>query len=93
MQQAKDRLAQKLRSQDVQVAEWRPTLADEPKPPIEEAKPSSPVVASIVPVPKPRPVEPRVEAQNFPASAVAAARPDDRSLLQKLSDLLPYRAV
>jgi hypothetical protein len=91
LQQAKGRLAQKLQSQNAQVADWRPTLADEPKPSVDEAaRPSSPA-AAVVPVPKPRPIEPRVEAQNVSASA--AARPDDRSLLQKLSDLLPTGGV
>jgi Protein of unknown function (DUF2778) len=92
LQQAKSRLAQKLRSQDVEVADWRPTLVDEPKPSIEEAKPSS-AVAALVPVPRPRPAEPKVDAQNGAANTAAAIKPEDRTLLQKLSDLLPTGGV
>jgi hypothetical protein len=84
LQQAKSRLAQKLQSQEVVQPDWRPTLVDEPKPPS---------VVAAVPLPKPRPAEPKIEAQNGPANTVAVARADDRSLLQKLSDLLPAGGV
>jgi hypothetical protein len=84
LREAKSRLAQKLQSPEVQ-ADWRPTVVEEPKSPS--------VVAAAVPLPKPRPVEPKLEAQNGQANMVAAARPDDRSLLQKLSDLLPAGGV
>jgi hypothetical protein len=85
IQQAKSRLAQKLQSQQDVQAEWRPTVVvDEPKPPS---------VVAAVPLPKPRPVEPKIEAQSGPANMVAAARPDDRTLLQKLSDLLPAGGI
>ena len=83
LQQAKSRLAQKLQSQDVQ-ADSRTTVVDEPKPPS---------VVAAVPLPKPRPVETKLEAQSAPASTAAAARPDDRTLLQKLSDLLPSGGI
>jgi len=84
IQQAKSRLAQKLQSQQDVQADWRPMLVDEPKPPS---------VVAAVPLPKPRPVEPKLEAQSGPANMVAAARPDDRTLLQKLSDLLPAGGI
>jgi hypothetical protein len=84
IQQAKSRLAQKLQSQQDAQADWRPTLVDEPKPPS---------VVAAVPLPKPRPAEPKLEAQSGPANMVAAARPDDRTLLQKLSDLLPAGGI
>jgi hypothetical protein len=84
LQQAKSRLAQKLQSQQDVQADWRPTLVDEPKPPS---------IVAAVPLPKPRPVEPKLEAQSGPANMVAAARPDDRTLLQKLSDLLPAGGI
>ncbi len=84
IQQAKSRLAQKLQSQQDVQAEWRPTVVDEPKPPS---------VVAAVPLPKPRPADPKLEAQSGPANMVAAARPDDRNLLQKLSDLLPAGGI
>jgi Protein of unknown function (DUF2778) len=92
LQQAKTRLAQKLQSQEV-PADWRATLADDPKPPVvDDPKPSS-AVAAAVPLPKPRPGEPKLEAQSAPVNTVAAVRPEERSLLQKLSDLLPAGGV
>jgi Protein of unknown function (DUF2778) len=92
LQQAKSRLAEKLLSQDVQ-ADWRTTLVDDPKPSVvDDPKPPASVVAAV-PLPKPRPGDPKLEAPNAPASSVAAVRPDDRTLLQKLSDLLPAGGV
>jgi hypothetical protein len=97
LQQAKSRLAQKLQSQEVRIADWRTSLADEPKPVVDESKPVTdepkPPVVAAVPVPKPRPVDLKLDAQSGPANAVAAVRPDDRTLLQKLSDLLPAGGV
>jgi hypothetical protein len=72
-QQAKDRLAQKLQSQDGWVA------------PMEE--PTQSTVAAV-PLPRPRPVEANLELQDSPT-----AQPDNRTLLQKLSDLLPARVT
>jgi hypothetical protein len=70
-QQAKDRLAQKLQSQDWRVA-------------MEEPTPSS---VAAVPLPRSRPVEANLELRGGPLTA----QPDNRTLLQKLSDLLPAR--
>lgn len=54
-------------------------------PAVEPADP--PPSAIAVPLPKPRPVEIALA----PSITAPAARPDDRTLLQKLSDLLPAR--
>jgi hypothetical protein len=72
-QQAKDRLAQKLQSQDWRVA------------PVEE--PPAPSSVAAVPLPRSRPVEANLELRGGPLTA----QPDNRTLLQKLSDLLPAR--
>jgi Protein of unknown function (DUF2778) len=82
-QQAKDRLAQKLQSQDRRVAL------------VEEPTPSS---VGAVPLPKSRPVEANLELRDSPLASLAslaslAAQPDNRTLLQKLSDLLPARVT
>jgi Protein of unknown function (DUF2778) len=57
---------------------------------IDEAKPTA---ATVIPLPRSRP--PAAVLETRPGSALAqvdsAARPDDRTLLQKLSDLLPGR--
>jgi hypothetical protein len=73
-QQAKDRLVQKLQSQDRRVA------------PMEEPTPSS---VPAVPLPRPRPVEAILELRDNGLTA----QPDNRTLLQKLSDLLPARVT
>jgi hypothetical protein len=83
-QQAKGRLAQKLQSQDRPVA-----LIEEPT--IEEAtieKPARSTVAAI-PLPRSRPVEANLEFQ----AGAPRAQSDSRTLLQKLSDLLPSRVT
>jgi hypothetical protein len=72
-QQAKDRLAQKLQSQDRRVAA------------MEEPTPSR--LAGALPLPRSRPVEANLESRGGPL----APPPDNRTLLQKLSDLLPAR--
>jgi len=53
---------------------------------MEEPAPSS---VAAVPLPKPRPVEANLELRDSPV----AAQTDNRSLLQKLSDLLPARVT
>jgi hypothetical protein len=57
---------------------------------VDEAKP---VTATVIPLPRSRP--PSAVLETRPESALAqvdsAARPEDRTLLQKLSDLLPGR--
>jgi hypothetical protein len=77
-QQAKGRLTQKLQSQGSRVA------------PIEEPKPSS---VAAVPLPRSRPVEANLELKNDLPNARAEARSENRTLLQKLSDLLPGRVT
>jgi hypothetical protein len=77
-QQAKEQLAQKLQSQDRRVA------LVERVAPVEEATPSS---VAAVPIPKPRPVEANLELRDSPVTP----QPDNRTLLQKLTDLLPAR--
>ena len=77
-QQAKEQLAQKLQSQDRRVA------LVERVAPVEEATPSS---VAAVPIPRPRPVEANLELRDSPVTP----QPDNRTLLQKLTDLLPAR--
>jgi hypothetical protein len=64
-------------AQNLQSRDWRAALMEEPKP-------SS---AAAVPLPKSRPVEANLELRGGPPTAQL----DDRTLLQKLSDLLPAR--
>jgi hypothetical protein len=69
--------------------------ADESKPDesrVDESKPSAP---AGIPVPRSRPATADLESRPGLALAKAdsAARPDDRTLLQKLSDLLPGRVT
>jgi Protein of unknown function (DUF2778) len=96
-QQAKGRLAQKLQSQDWRVAVFEEPGTEEPgteepatkEPTVEEPTPSS----VAVPLPRSRPVEANLELQPGPPAAQPppTAQSDDRTLLQKLSDLLPAR--
>jgi hypothetical protein len=86
LQQAKSRLANKLQSQKL-------ALEEVPSAVIDELKPS---IGSKIPLPRSRPqVETKVvDAQNVATTTSAyAPRPDDRTLLQKLSDLLPSGGV
>ena len=87
-QQAKNRLAERLQPQG-----WRVALIEEPKP----------SVVPAVPLPRSRPVEANPELRNDTSNAraeapnvraeVPAARAENRTLLQKLSDLLPGRVT
>jgi hypothetical protein len=86
---ARDTLAQQLMSRD-----WRTAFVDQAG--LDERKPdaSAPSAqAGIIPLPRSRPATADLESR--PGLALAqddnAARPDDRTLLQKLSDLLPRR--
>jgi hypothetical protein len=96
-QQAKGRLAQQLQSQDWQLAVIEEPGTREPtqeptKEPAVEAPPSS-VVA--VPLPRSRPVEADLAlppGRSAPQPTVTV-QSDDRTLLQKLSDLLPARVT
>jgi Protein of unknown function (DUF2778) len=97
-QQAKGRLAQKLQSQDWRVAVVEQASTEQPsteepatrEPAVEETTPSG---VAAVPLPRSRPVEANLESQAGPPAAQpsAAAQSNDRTLLQKLSDLLPGR--
>jgi type VI secretion system (T6SS) effector TldE1-like protein len=88
LQAAKALLSRRLLSQD-----WpadlsdQPPRADEPKPMLTASIPAS------IPLPRPRPAAAVLEATPRLASTSAqdSARPDGRTLLQKLSDLLPGR--
>lgn len=99
LQEAKGRLAQKLQSQD-----WKTALAElSPSESIpSERIPSEPIpseftsaehtssTVSAVPVPRSRPVEANLELQGGPPTTQSDNRQaDNRTLLQKLSDLLP----
>ena len=64
-------------TQRLQTPGWRADLIHEPKSP----------VAATVPLPRSRPAEADVDSKNAPATA----QQDNRTLLQKLSDLLPAR--
>jgi hypothetical protein len=90
-QEAKGRLAKKLQSQNSAVA-----LIEQPEPveesgpaeesmPAEEPKPSK---VAAVPLPRSRPADANLESRS---SVQSSAQSDDRTLLQKLSDLLPGR--
>jgi hypothetical protein len=70
-QQAKDTLAQKLRTVDWQIA----SLGE-----------STTSTASTIPVPRSRPIEASLDFQKG-----RSTQADDRTLLQKFSDLLPAR--
>jgi Protein of unknown function (DUF2778) len=92
-QQAKGRLAQKLQSQDWRVAVLEQPSTEQPatrEPAVEETTPSG---IAAIPLPKSRPVEANLELQAGPPAAQppATAQSNDRTLLQKLSDLLPGR--
>jgi Protein of unknown function (DUF2778) len=97
-EQAKGRLAEKLRTQDWQVALLEEPSTEEPsteepaskQPAVEEPAPSG---VAAVPLPRSRPVEASLQLQaGLPAvQPPPTAQSDDRTLLQKLSDLLPAR--
>jgi hypothetical protein len=77
LQQARSELALRLQSADAQTA-----ALEEPK--------ASAVINSNIPLPRSRPAaDIRLEAQNEPAPATPVAPPPERSMLQKLTDLLP----
>jgi hypothetical protein len=93
IQAAKGLLAQRLMSAPWRADSVDETRVDEAKADearVDEAKPSA---TAGVPLPRSRPAAADVETR--PGSALAqagnATRPDDRTLLQKLSDLLPGR--
>jgi hypothetical protein len=84
-QEAKRRLAQEMRAQLQPTALEQPTLASLGA---ESAPSPAPSTAGPVPIPRPRPAE----AIETP-SETRAAQADNRTLLQKLSDLFPARVT
>ena len=99
LREAKGLLAQQLRSEGWRSAFVDDAKVDDPKiddPKIDDSKSSA---SADVPLPRPRPVEADLESRAEPALAQAdnapqpdnGARPDNRTLLQKLSDLLPAK--
>ena len=87
LREARGLLGQQLQSQD-----WRSALLeDAPGPKVEESRPAA---SSGIPLPKSRPAEANLDTRaGVPAfaQADAAPQPDRRTLLQKLSDLIPGR--
>jgi hypothetical protein len=82
LQHARSELALRLQTADVQTADVQTATTTT----VEEPKPSA---VSNIPLPRSRPADIRLEAQADPAPAVAAAPPPERSMLQKLTDLIP----
>ena len=85
LREARDQLAQQLRSSG-----WRSALLEDGSSPAE----SRPAAATGIPLPRSRPAEANLEQR--PALALAPAdnaQPDRRTLLQKLSDLIPGRVT
>jgi hypothetical protein len=83
--EAKGRLAQKLQSQNSAVALIEePKPGEEPRQPVEEPRLSK---VAAVPLPRSRPVDANLELK----SGVPGIQTENRTLLQKLSDLLPAR--
>jgi hypothetical protein len=83
---ARDALTQQLMSRD-----WRTAFVDQAGPDEGRADESTPLAQAGIPLPRSRPATADLESR--PGSALAqadsAARPSGRTLLQKLSDLLP----
>lgn len=86
LREARGQLAQRLRSSG-----WRSAMVEDGS----AADESRPAAAAGVPLPKSRPAEANLEQR--PALALAptdnAAQPDRRTLLQKLTDLIPGRVT
>lgn len=84
LREAKGQLAQQLQTQG-----WRSALLED-GPKVDESRPAAP---SGIPLPKSRPVEANLETQAGAALSLVenTPQPDRRTLLQKLSDLIPGR--
>ncbi len=94
LQQAKSRLAQKLQSENVLPEDFRTALIDLPKPTAGTTTAAVATATTSVPLPRARPVEIRLDTQPSPQTTASAyARPEERTLLQKLSDLLPSGGI
>ncbi|WP_249781078.1 DUF2778 domain-containing protein [Bradyrhizobium sp. dw_78] len=95
LHQAKSRLAEGLQSQGLQSSQelsQQDPPQQNPAPDVSTAAAddAKPATAPAVPIPRSRPVEASFEAASVSAAGTAvAARPDDRTWLQKLSALLP----
>jgi hypothetical protein len=86
LREARGLLAQQLQSQG-----WRSALLEDGSR-VDESRPQA---SSGVPLPRSRPAEANLDSRAGPALALAdnAAQPDRRTLLQKLSDLIPGRVT
>ncbi len=86
LREARGLLAQQLQTQD-----WRSALLED-GPKADESRPAAP---SGIPLPRSRPVEANLETRAGAALALVenAPQPDRRTLLQKLSDLIPGRVT
>jgi Protein of unknown function (DUF2778) len=91
LREARGMLAQQLQSQG-----WRSALVDDGSR-VDEARldEARPPASSGVPLPRSRPVEANLESRAGAALALVdnTAQPDRRTLLQKLSDLIPGRVT
>ena len=86
IEQAKNRLARKL-----QAGDWRSALVEQPAPAEQPLSAEEPAASksTIVPLPRSRPVVADLEPQS--SAPAPAAQPEDRTFMQRLSDLLPAR--
>ncbi|MGQ0686596.1 tlde1 domain-containing protein [Bradyrhizobium sp.] len=81
-QQAREQLARQMQSQDWRAQDWRAVMQE----------PAPPPATVAVPLPRARPSDARIEAASRAAMPADNAG-DQRTLLQKLSDLFPGRGV
>jgi Protein of unknown function (DUF2778) len=88
---ARDLLARRLMSQDLRTGIIEEARVEEPK---EEAKEEPKSAPTGIPLPRARPIvaDVAVRPETAPAQD-SSARADDRTLMQKLSDLLPGRVT
>jgi hypothetical protein len=86
LREAKARLARRLQSEDWKTALLEESAASTSSMPSALSMPSTSSAVATVPLPKSRPVEASVELQSSPPPAFQA---DNRTLFQKLADVLP----
>lgn len=80
--------AKRMLAQQMAAVDWQSTVDEEPA--ASEEPPAA--TASLVPLPRARPAEASFVARSASAAPAGTAPPvEDRSVLQKLSDLLPSR--
>jgi hypothetical protein len=87
LQEAKARLARRLQSEDWKTAFLEESAASLSMPSTQPT-PSTSSIVTAVPLPKSRPVEASVELQQT-ASTAPPVQADNRTLFQKLADVLP----